>query len=127
MPHKLFFEALFGVLILIALVPFLVAFGRWVEPRVAPVVTLAEFTEQPNGRYTVTFEKLRDCELIGVYWFTGATWVRQKFDNQFTRPRGEGVSAGWALPPGVSTSEHIAVARHRCNPLWETQTPFYNP
>lgn len=125
--RKLLVEGIFLVLLFSASVPFLTALGRWVEPRVAPVVSMAEFSQIDGRRYQVTFEKHRDCELIGVYWRITGNWVQQPFSKQFTRPPGAAFVAEWELPEQVDLSHNAAVSRHRCHGLWSTQTPFFEP
>ena len=116
-------ETLITLFCFVIFLPFLLIFMQWLEPIIAPVITDVTF-EQINEDWRVTFNKVRNCELIGVYWFNGETWILQEFDNQFTRPLGPAVIENWPVPDNVDIETDVSIVRHKCHALWNIDTPF---
>lgn len=113
----------FGIFAVLLLIPL----AQSAETRWWPVTTPATFTEVEGGFYAVSFEKIRQCELVGVYWHDGFTWVRQGFGDQWSRPTGNSNVSAWLTPPTIDPDVHEAVAHHRCHPFWVTRTNFVTP
>ncbi len=116
-------ETLITLFCFVIFLPFILIFMQYLEPLILPVVTDVVF-ERINDEWRVTFNKVRNCELIGVYWFNGETWFLQEFNNQFTRPSGPTVIENWPVPDGVNVETDISIARHKCHVLWNIDTPF---
>lgn len=106
------------------------------EGAVYPVVgngILTDIEEKEEGVLIwVSFTKERDCDFNRIAWF----WQNNPFPvvflpDQEGRPtsRLEGVhSTGPWLVKGLTHNmllESIAYVRHKCNPLWETRSLFY--
>lgn len=107
----------------VVLLPSMIVFAQYAEPHVFPVIKDVRWIEV-DGNWTVSFNKDRDCDLEGVYWFDGRTWSAQRFVNAFSRPPGPAVIENYPAPPGVDLSTDISVVRHKCHGLWYLETVF---
>lgn len=122
-----FYEAALAALVFTAAVPLVAATLRWAEPLVFPVIQDVQFTQLDDGSWNVSFNKIRLCDLEALYWFNGATWIRQAFNNQFTRPTGPALIEGWPVAPGTDPATDLAIVRHSCHPLYTVETVFNDP
>lgn len=127
--------------------------GPWIETKFFPVVDTLSISDLRPGddpgtsRFIASFNKLRNCEYIGLGWYDDATQERintlllrtDKSDTVVTRPPGYTRTGPWiiALPPDRIrppfgwwakpkgwVGSH-ALLFHRCNPFWVSTTDFY--
>lgn len=122
-------------------IPVIFSAGRAYEGDLLPVVgrlQIDRIERSPGGSLIwVRFNKLRDCEFVGLAWYHGERdgvfdRARIEFrqsgdDSAATRVTGEQRAGPWfvSIPPDEIETNSFAYLRHRCHPLWETQTPFY--
>jgi len=108
-----------------------------IEGRLLPVVSVANLDvsqdKDANGWAEISgsFDKLRDCSFDTLEWFM----IGEKSDSRIavvfgtTASHGKGIVRfnDWQLqmPYEQVKNKSYAVAYHRCNPLWKTQTKFY--
>jgi len=85
----------------------------------------------PCVRFTVKINKKRQCEFIGINWYSDLNKrllvIYEEYDHYLpkTRALGEQVAGPWTLH-GVSTVNGTrAETVHRCHPLWLTHTSIY--
>lgn len=109
-----------------ATLPVLYELGRKAEPLVLPVLSNVNLVFDEDLVYA-DFEKLRSCEFEGIYWFTGATWLKVEFEEVWSRPEGSAADVAWTTYPLRNPEDFPAVVRHRCHPLWFTETELWNP
>lgn len=129
-------KSIWGILLGLTLIPLLWQVGPWLEHRFFPVVEDVEIHDptvtEDGVSFFVSFEKVRQCEFVGVAWYSGAVRVGVEFapgHNLYpaTRPEGDQFAGPW-LVRDVSTLEGTrAAAIHRCHPLWQTVSQFYPP
>lgn len=121
--------------------------GPAIEARYFPVATKLSITRMisvPSGTQidAASFTKLRDCEFLGISWFTRTpngsleqvavvplNLVRSsEVDTTvFTRPRGENIVGPWLISLPLRDVIYFSFARihHRCHSFWTTVTDFY--
>lgn len=118
----------------LALTPAVFSVGPEIEARFFPVVTMAniESVEKvaDGVAFYVSFDKLRQCEFLGVTWYLGAERVGIEFEpghNLYpkSRPVGDQYAGPWLVRNVTSLEGTRAATVHSCHPLWETVTPFY--
>ncbi len=121
-------------LIALTMTPVLFSAGPKVERSLFPVVDHVEIhseTLTEDGvSFFVSFDKVRGCEFLGVAWYSGAVRVGVEFEpgaNLYprTRPEGDQYAGPWLVRDVTTLEGTRAVAMHRCHPLWETNTTFY--
>lgn len=117
--------------------------GPLAETRFFPVVGKLQILRMdplPGKKTAVfaAFEKLRNCEYIGIAWFSGSrqkgfervplVLYRQPGDDSSpNRPIGFQRAGPWeiALTAEEVRTRSFAELHHRCHPLWATVTEFY--
>lgn len=121
--------------------------GPAIEARYFPVATKLSITRMisvPSGTQVdaANFVKLRDCEFLGISWFTRRpngsleqvavvplNLVRAKDLDMtvFTRPEGHNVVGPWLISLPLRDVIYFSFARihHRCHSFWTTVTDFY--
>lgn len=118
--------------------------GPWMETRFFPVVKTLHIlrTEATDGGASSLvwgyFEKVRDCEYVGIAWFRGSRLgnfdrvsfvpVREIGDHSSpTRPLGTQQGGPWkiGLPiEDLETNSFVEIF-HSCHPFWVTRTQWY--
>lgn len=134
MSFSLLNRAWFAALLLLAFTPALFAAGPLPESRFFPVVKQTRIVDEQPGidavSFYVDFIKQRSCEFVDITWYRGNVRVGVAFEPGAelmpkTRPAGSQFAGPWAVI-GVDRLEGTtAIVRHRCHPLWITQSKFY--
>lgn len=119
-------EALLLTITLAVALPFLFELMKVVEGSAFPVVRNVKFSKE-GGQWDVSFDKVRPCRLLAVYWFDGKTWTRQVFTTQFTRPVGPALITGYPIPPGIDPETDRSIVRHSCWPFYDVESRFNRP
>lgn len=97
-------------------------------------VNVSLLQEQPNGLdVNVSFDKIRQCEFIGVSWYdTFGDRLQILFEINgeenlpYTRPvMGDQDAGPWRLLGIDNLDGSVAVTSHHCHPFWTTFTRFY--
>ncbi|WP_105430240.1 hypothetical protein [Neorhizobium sp. T6_25] len=138
-----------GVKMLCAVVAFFAmvftvyAVGPAMETRFFPVVgKLDILTIEPTAdgqtQIRAAFRKIRDCEYVGIAWFSGdrpgdfdrvsVQLMREPNDTSSpNRPVGYQRAGPWiiGLPVSEVRNRSFAQLTHRCHPFWTTTTDFY--
>jgi len=126
-----------GILILLGFVPLTWPVLARYEGQYFPViknVNVEIIEEVRNGLdVDVTFDKVRQCEFIGMSWYdTFGDRLQILFEINgeenlpVTRPVREDQDAGpWRLLGIDNLDGSVAITSHRCHPLWITYTRFY--
>ncbi len=133
---------LISVTILILLVTFFVSFPA-LETKYWPVVETLHIerveaaTENRSVIYG-TFNKVRQCEYIGITWFARnvngvldrvpVEILRKPGDTSSpNRPLGVQTAGPWvvAIPPQELLGTSVVELTHRCHPFWTTVMHFY--
>lgn len=106
---------------------------KWMEGRFFPVVANFEIVSSEttnDGVFMyVNFDKVRDCDFIGINWYEGPDRLLLRFledegQAPLSRPVGLQVAGPWLL--GASTLEGTrATVLHKCHVLWSTETRMY--
>ena len=126
-----------GLLILLGFVPLMWPIFARYEGIWFPVVdnvNVEVISENTDGLdVDVDFDKLRQCEFIGISWYdTFGDRLQILFEINgeenlpYTRPVRDGQNAGpWRLIDIDNLDGSVAITSHRCHPLWITYTRFY--
>ncbi|WP_299347636.1 hypothetical protein [uncultured Maritalea sp.] len=118
---------------LVAIPAFWPSFSQ-VEGQLLPVTTPMEVEELGSGPnyvdVAVSFEKLRQCEFIGLSWYDDAYRLVVDFEAgaknaPLSRPVGPQEIGPWRLHGTTTIQGTHAVTTHRCHPLWLTFTQTY--
>lgn len=116
---------------------FLSSVGGKIEGRYFPVVSQADISRvervgQVATRFWGSFEKLRDCTFEDLKFYLGDPTASARADFEFeevasVRHQGDENFGPWLvqLTPDQLTNRSFAVAKHKCHPLWLTETIFY--
>jgi len=124
-----------ALLILLCFSPVFWSVGSRYEGKFFPVVAGVTIVEvevlSPDVAFTVAFEKVRQCEFVGLHWYDNTD--RRLFldfspESAFSpksRPVGKQLAGPWVLHDVHALEETRAVVQHRCHPLWSTYTEFY--
>ena len=125
-----FFAALSLVLIG---TPIVTPFLAHAEAKLFPVVTefrVLEAKQHYNDTYVyVSFNKVRNCEFLGVNWYVGPDRLPIEFledagNVSISRPKGDQVTGPWRV--GIKSLEGTNMSvQHRCHGLWLTETHLY--
>lgn len=116
--------------------------GPAVETIAFPVVGKLQVDEiaEVTGKVTmqVRFNKLRNCEYVGISWFKGeknGSFERVPIElrrptgdsSSPNRPIGQQRSGPWILSMTLDQMRTNSFAQlyHRCHPFWLTTTDFY--
>lgn len=118
--------------------------GPTAESNWYPVVEKLQITEITPGPEVDTsmvyarFNKVRDCEFIGISWnrlvTNGAVQrvpvILQRRDGDDSSPNrrlGVSVAGPWivSMPASQIRGQSVVEVYHRCHPFWTTRTPFY--
>lgn len=129
---------------IVTLSAILTVIGPTIETRMFPVVsklTILSAIPGPDPNTTqieVAFDKLRDCEYIGLSWYHSprgkpfervpVMLMRKPSDNSDpNRPLGYQQAGPWVI--GVAPSElrtnSFAILSHRCHQWWLSRTEFF--
>lgn len=112
-------------------------FGGAVEGFVFPVVVDVEIseTEQLEGGMTRiwgSFYKARECDFEDLAFFLGTPGTDARVSLEFEegsrlRENGQFDYGPWLvqMTPGQLRAGSYSVVRHRCHPLWLTETRFH--
>lgn len=114
------------------------ALETWAWPAVSKV-SFDSITEQDGETVLhVRFNKLRNCEYIGIGWFRGSKATsfvkvpielrRPVGDNSSpNRPLGAQRTGPWIVSMSMDQlmTNSFAQLYHRCHPLWLTTTDFF--
>ncbi|MCV3271140.1 hypothetical protein [Roseobacter sinensis] len=120
--------------ICMALTPGVFSLGPYLESRYFPVVRDTRIMNEetvPGGvSFFVQFRKVRQCKFEGLAWYVGDVRVPVDFEPTAetmprSRPMGGQYAGPWYVPGLPGTRGTHAYAYHRCHPLWETITRFY--
>lgn len=124
---------LLGFFTAVSLPVFLPKFSQ-IEGRILPVTTQLQIVSQAviedGVTIYVSFEKLRQCDFLGLVWYEGSRRLTVDFapdaaQTHPTRPVGLQVAGPWLIK-GVSDLEGTeAFTFHRCNDWWTTVTSVY--
>lgn len=129
-------RALLTIGVCMAFTPAVFSVGPIVETRLFPVYTktrvLEEVADQLGVEFFLEFTKRRQCEFLGLAWYSGPTRYPVRFEPgssgslaTLTRPIGKHRAGPWQVL-GLQTLRNTrASALHRCHPLWITTTEFY--
>lgn len=135
------FHGLWTAVFIVAAFPFVVTIGAKYEGKWFPVVSKLEILRViPDGEdhslVYVRFNKIRDCEYIGVSWFSvEAGYLDRRAivlkpdtdESDSNRPTGVQVSGPWriAMPADEVRSQSLVMLTHQCNPLYVTRTQIF--
>lgn len=140
---SLIIKAVSGTVSAIAVILLLYGIGPTIETSYFPVVDRlnllsVEEVVGDRARIFAEFNKLRDCEFIGIAWYKGkrdgnfervpVTLMRMPGDNSSpTRPLGLQRSGPWVIgmTPDDLRNNSFADLFHKCHPFWTTRTEFY--
>ncbi len=121
----------------------LLLLAPWVETRYFPVVgkmqiERLEFEGLDTTAVFASFEKLRDCDYIGIAWFQGSrsgeftrvglqTRPKTADVSSPNRPVGRQSAGPWlvGMPLTEIRENSFVELYHYCTPLWVTTTEFY--
>lgn len=121
----------------------LLLIAPYVETRWFPVVSKMQISEMnaltpERTAVYASFEKLRDCDYVGIAWFHGSRktgfervpiqLLRAPGDiSSPNRPLGRQTSGPWIvdIPIGEIRNNSFVELYHHCTPLWITATEFY--
>jgi hypothetical protein len=136
------FKVFCGAVIVIATIFTVFLVGPAVETRYFPVVDKLiidrmEWQGPSVTRIWATFRKLRECEYVGISWFSGTRddfervpviLHREKGDTSSpNRPVGYQHAGPWdiGVPIYDIPTKSFARLSHRCHGFWTTTTEFY--
>lgn len=133
-PSKLLSVPAVAAWIALLFIPALWPYFPRLEGRLLPVATpyvvSSETVTKEGVSFYVSFEKLRQCDFIGIAWYQGhqrLTLVLEP-DRELapaTRPTGGQFTGPWLLR-GVDKLEGTqSVVLHRCHPFWTTITEMW--
>lgn len=142
--HYVLIKTCLQVVSAIVLIFLVLTVGPKVEGRIFPVVGKLHITAMsydPIEKRTVLqveFNKIRDCEYLGLAWFVRLSTdsfervpveIRRASTDKSSpnRPTGLQRSGPWLvnLDPETLKNRSFALLSHRCNPFWVTTTEFY--
>lgn len=120
------------------LFPLAVSGGKFAERKYFPVVENFKITDsspfdEDKTLFNVTFDKLRNCEFLGVNWNSSngnrlPFEFREDLGNEFvggvTRPTGSHTAGPW-LVWADNLDTISGTTYHKCHPLWITETLMY--
>jgi len=144
---RLMFAVMQALLIVITFVSSIVIVftaGPTIETRFFPVTSkllIERMVSDGPDKTNVyaAFEKLRDCEYLGIAWYRGSLdqrgfervpliLLRQEGDNSSpNRPVGFQRSGPWVVSiplEEIKTNSFVRLS-HKCHPFWVTTTEFY--
>lgn len=116
------------------MIPAIFEVGPRLESAIFPVVDnvqISDVTPTDLGvSFYVRFDKLRQCEFLGIAWYQDNVRVGVAFEpgaENFpaTRPEGDQFAGPWMLVGADRIEGTRAVVYHRCHPLWVTVSQFY--
>ena len=131
-------NALFVLVVAIGFsMPLWVPYAPSTEGRLLPVVENVEIRDEQltsDGlSFNVWIDKQRDCEFVGIAWYklnkqNEPRLVDVEFNrggSPVSRLAGHQNAGTWTIP-GIRTLDRtIAFVQHRCHPLWQTYTKFF--
>ena len=143
--HKWFgpIKAALGTVAILSVLYVFFTVGPALESRFLPVLGKMEITSvkplSPSSSLVTTrFQKLRDCEYMGIAWYYGSQSgifsrvsmvpIRDPDDTSSpSRPIGDQRAGPWrvAIPAEQVRDKSFVQVFHRCSPFWVTMTMFY--
>lgn len=133
----------FAIFFLLLSIPLLwPTLAAW-EGRVLPVVKnvhvvevaaveLSDYGQQVGLVVSVSFDKVRQCDFVGLNWFNQfgerlpVLFEDFALDVPTSRPVLSDQAAGpWTLIGVRDLGRTVAITEHRCHPLWRTYTEFF--
>ena len=105
-----------------------VTLAQWIEHEYQPVIAdfqVNEIIHAEDGSIAISgsMRKVRNCEMVGLYAFSGARTLLIGFeDGQVgSRPLGVQSWGPWRLRPDTGAPLRI-YSSHRCHPFWLSTT-----
>lgn len=132
---KTLFFAVMGVM----LYAFAVTFAGRLEGRLWPVVDNVEVTRvmgmgETATRFWGSFDKVRECQFDSLEFYLGGDGNGPRADFIFEeaaseRRQGAENFGPWLvqLTPDQLQNRSFSIVKHKCHPLWLTETVFHSP